>query len=157
MFRDTCHRVKALRGSSRSSVDSSADCGAPSADSSRAHALSRWALAVITTVAPPARSQQLNTPLRVLCCACRRRLSLPWYSRAGRGDVPLGAYKGPWAHDPNAGKGTADKYLSDLVDGYPRVVKSSAQVNDTVTAYVLPIGHFENPSWRGTCFSYLAE
>ena len=35
----------------------------------------------------------------------------------GRGCVPLGAYKSPWARDPNAGKGTADRYLSDLVGG----------------------------------------
>ena len=44
----------------------------------------------------------------------------------GRGGVPLGAYKGPWARDPNAGKGAADRYLSDLVGGYPRVVEGWA-------------------------------
>lgn len=53
----------------------------------------------------------------------------------GRDDVPLGAYKGPWARDPDAGTGTADKYISDLVAHYPSPIKNSSQVPDTVAVY----------------------
>lgn len=50
-------------------------------------------------------------------------------------DVPLGAYKGPWARDPNAGKGTADRYVSDLVANYPSPIKNSSQVPSAVAVY----------------------
>jgi hypothetical protein len=50
-------------------------------------------------------------------------------------DVPLGAYKGPWAENPNAGKGTADRYVSDLVANYPSPVKNASQVPTTVEVY----------------------
>ena len=53
----------------------------------------------------------------------------------GRDDVPLGAYKGVWARDPTAGKGTADKYLSDLVDHYPGAVQNASQVLSAVEVY----------------------
>jgi hypothetical protein len=53
----------------------------------------------------------------------------------GRDDVPIGAYKGKWARDPNAGKGTADKYLSDLVNHYPGSVKNASQVASAVDVY----------------------
>lgn len=53
----------------------------------------------------------------------------------GRDNVTLGAYKGPWARDPDAGKGTADRYVSDLVANYPAGVKNSSQVPDAVSAY----------------------
>ena len=46
----------------------------------------------------------------------------------GRDDVPLGAYKGVWARDPNAGKGTADKYITDLVTHFPSPIKNYSQV-----------------------------
>ena len=36
-----------------------------------------------------------------------------------RTNIVLGAYKGPWAKNPTAGKGTADKYLTDLTSNYP--------------------------------------
>jgi hypothetical protein len=54
----------------------------------------------------------------------------------GRGTtVPLGAYKGAWARDPNAGKGTADKYLSDLDGNYPSFIKNSSQVPTPAEVY----------------------
>ena len=53
----------------------------------------------------------------------------------GRESVPLGAYKGPWARNPNAGKGTADKYVSDLVKHYPSLVKNYTQVPTAVETY----------------------
>lgn len=53
----------------------------------------------------------------------------------GRNSVPLGAYKGPWAQNPNAGKGTADRYVSDLVDNYPSPVKNSTQTPTAVSNY----------------------
>eukprot|EP00039_Didymoeca_costata_P014589 m.237248 g.237248 ORF g.237248 m.237248 type:complete len:515 (+) comp16055_c1_seq3:155-1699(+) len=52
-----------------------------------------------------------------------------------RNNVSLGAYKGVWARDPNAGKGTADKYVSDLVANYPSPVKNYTQVMTAVQTY----------------------
>jgi len=52
-----------------------------------------------------------------------------------RDEVTLGAYKGVWARNPTAGKGTADRYVSDLVDHYPSTIKNSSQVLDAVSAY----------------------
>jgi hypothetical protein len=52
-----------------------------------------------------------------------------------RDAVPLGAYKGQWARNPNAGKATADKYISDLVNNYPSLVKNSSQVPTAVEVY----------------------
>ena len=49
--------------------------------------------------------------------------------------TPLGSYKGPWAANPNAGKGTSDHYLSDLTDHYPCNVTSSAQTPTAVDVY----------------------
>ena len=55
----------------------------------------------------------------------------------GRDDVPLGAYKGPWAANPRApgAKGTADKYVPDLVGNYPSPVKNSSQVPTATEVY----------------------
>lgn len=52
----------------------------------------------------------------------------------GRDTVPLGSYKGPWARNPNApgAKGSADRYISDLVEHYPSPVKNYSQVRTTV-------------------------
>ena len=52
-----------------------------------------------------------------------------------RNDVPLGAYKGPWAKNPTAGKGNADRYISDLVDNYPSPIKDSSHVPTAVEVY----------------------
>ena len=52
-----------------------------------------------------------------------------------RDDVPLGSYKGAWAQNPTAGHGTADKYLSDLVEHYPAPIQSSSQVPTAVAVY----------------------
>lgn len=56
----------------------------------------------------------------------------------GRGDVPLGSYKGPWARDPTAGahpRHTADRYVSDLADNFPAAVRSSAAVPTATAVY----------------------
>eukprot|EP00729_Bicosta_minor_P007225 gene7225-31713_t len=55
----------------------------------------------------------------------------------GRDTVPLGSYKGPWARNPNApgAKGSADRYISDLVEHYPSPVKNYSQVPDAVSVY----------------------
>lgn len=55
-----------------------------------------------------------------------------WY---GRDAVPLGAYKGAWARNPNAGKGTADRYVSDLVSHFSSPVKNSSDVPTAVENY----------------------
>eukprot|EP00928_Gymnodinium_smaydae_P053663 TRINITY_DN3759_c0_g3_i3.p1 TRINITY_DN3759_c0_g3~~TRINITY_DN3759_c0_g3_i3.p1 ORF type:complete len:560 (-),score=31.26 TRINITY_DN3759_c0_g3_i3:351-1985(-) len=55
----------------------------------------------------------------------------------GRDNVPLGAYKGEWAANPRApgAKGTADRYIPDLVDNYPSPIKNYDQVHDAVSVY----------------------
>eukprot|EP01047_Picozoa_sp_COSAG01_P065208 COSAG01_NODE_8768_length_2665_cov_25.306703_2_plen_296_part_00 len=55
----------------------------------------------------------------------------------GRDAVPLGAYKGAWAENPRApgAKGTADKYIPDLVNGFPSPVKDYSTVPTAVQAY----------------------
>ena len=55
----------------------------------------------------------------------------------GRTSATLGAYKGAWARDPSPknGKGTADKYVSDLVGNFPSPIKNSSQVPTAVEAY----------------------
>ena len=62
--------------------------------------------------------------------------------------VPLGAYKGPWAQNPNAGKGTADRYLSDLTSNYPSPVKNSFQVPTAVEVYREALSKAPNKSVR---------
>lgn len=52
-----------------------------------------------------------------------------------RDDVPLGSYKGEWARNPTAGTGTADKYISDLIENYPSPIKNSTQVPEAVKVY----------------------
>ena len=46
----------------------------------------------------------------------------------GRNDVPLGAYKGPWARNATYGNNTADKYISDLTNNWPSPIKNSTEV-----------------------------
>ena len=55
----------------------------------------------------------------------------------GRDDVPLGAYKGAWAKNPRApgAKGVADKYIPDLVNGFPSPVKDYSTVPTAVETY----------------------
>ena len=53
----------------------------------------------------------------------------------GRDAVPLGAYKGAWARDPHAGRGSADRYLSDLTGHWPAAVRTSAEVPNATAAY----------------------
>ena len=55
----------------------------------------------------------------------------------GRDAVPLGAYKGAWAKNPRApgAKGVADKYIPDLVNGFPSPVKDYSTVPTAVQAY----------------------
>jgi hypothetical protein len=54
-----------------------------------------------------------------------------------RDDVPLGAYKGLWAANPRApgAKGTSDRYIPDLVKGYPSPVKNYSTVPSAAAAY----------------------
>ena len=52
-----------------------------------------------------------------------------------RDNVPLGSYKGEWARNPTAGKGSADSYLSDLVNNYPAPVQDSSKVPTAVEVY----------------------
>ena len=53
----------------------------------------------------------------------------------GRSDVPLGAYKGPWAKHARYGNHTADKYISDLTSNWPSRIKNSTQVLTSVEVY----------------------
>ena len=57
---------------------------------------------------------------------------MEWYDRS---DVSSGAYKGQWAANPYAGKGDADKYVSDLVDHFPSRVNTSNDVDTAVRVY----------------------
>lgn len=51
---------------------------------------------------------------------------MQWY---GRGDVPIGAFKGKFAADKQG------KYVPDLVANWPSPVKNYSQVPDAVTVY----------------------
>ena len=53
----------------------------------------------------------------------------------GRNDVPLGAYKGPWARNATYGNNTADKYISDLTNNWPSPIKNSTEVLTSVQTY----------------------
>jgi hypothetical protein len=50
----------------------------------------------------------------------------------GRGDIQLGAYKGPFGRDC----GTQDNYLDDIINRYPHTVKNYDGVPDAVDAYI---------------------
>jgi hypothetical protein len=53
----------------------------------------------------------------------------------GHDDIPLGAYKGAFGKNPNAGKGTQDRYLSDIIKRYPGPVKKYFDVPEAVETY----------------------
>ena len=53
----------------------------------------------------------------------------------GHNDILLGAYKGKFGQNPNAGKGTQDQYLSDIINRYPGPIKKYFDVPTATETY----------------------
>jgi inosine-uridine nucleoside N-ribohydrolase len=69
----------------------------------------------------------------------------------GRGDIPLGAYKGPFGWD----EGGQNTYLTDLVNNFPNGgIKNRDDVPDVLDTYVKVLGEAEDNTVTIACIGF---